>query len=423
MSLTLEQAILAVAAAPSDLRHRAELAGALERADAEEEADAVWQATARAAAGRGEFFVALALGRRYLNAERLEALLSEMAVRFGAGRPRQGPLMPPPTVPAMTVTVPADPEEQVFTALRLGTKTEDIVLPKFARMPAIPIFEELPPDDFVALAREVEPVLLRDGLELLSQDAVERKVFLLVQGQAKTSLRTGDGKTVDLGVRRGPTLLGEMSLLTEVPRKTSLTALGPGIAWRMDAERIVALGLERPALVERVKLLVKQRLLADLLEHSKVLAQVPNKEALIQAFGVRAVPKGTTVIEQGAPPPGLFFVLHGDCEVWVTDADGNAAELAELHEGDAFGEMSLLTGQPTTASVVMPDGGILLHLSAEDWKTLSGQTAQLGDALTALADVRRQEIETFVADGSVDLAIEDMGDQAWAVGDGNGEAD
>ncbi len=413
MSITLEQAIQAVAAAPADLRHRAELANALERAGAQEEADAVWQATARAAAGRGEFFVSLALGRRYLSADRLEALLADLAVRFGAGRPRQGPLMAPPAVPAQTVTVPADPDEQVFVALRQGTKIDDIVLPKFARMPAIPIFEELPAEDFVALAREVEPVLLHDGLELLSQDTVERKVFLLVQGQAKTTVRTVDGKSVDIGVRRGPTLLGEMSLLTEVPRKTSLTALGPGIAWRMDAERIVELGLQRPALVERVRTLVKQRLLADLLEHSRVLAAVPNKDAIVQAFTVRPYAKGATVIEQNAPPPGLFFVLHGDCEVWVTDPDGNAAEIAELHEGDAFGEMSLLTGQPTTASVVMPEGGILLHLPAADWHKLSGAAPTLGEALTALADVRRTEIEAFVADGSVD--IEEVADNAWAI--------
>ncbi len=413
MSITLEQAIQAVAAAPADLRHRAELANALERAGAQEEADAVWQATARAAAGRGEFFVSLALGRRYLSTERLEALLADLAVRFGAGRPRQGPLMAPPAAPAQTLTVPADPDEQVFVALRLGTKIDDIVLPKFARMPAIPIFEELPAEDFVALAREVEPVLLRDGLELLSQDTVERKVFLLVQGQAKTTVRTVDGKSVDIGVRRGPTLLGEMSLLTEVPRKTSLTALGPGIAWRMDAERIVELGLQRPALVERVRTLVKQRLLADLLEHSRVLGAVPNKDAIVNAFTVRPYAKGATVIEQNAPPPGLFFVLHGDCEVWVTDADGNAAQIADLHEGDAFGEMSLLTGQPTTASVVMPDGGILLHLPAADWHKLSGAAPTLGEALTALADVRRTEIEAFVADGSVD--IEEVADTAWAI--------
>lgn len=419
MQPTLAQTIAAVAAAPADLRHRAELAQALERAGAQEEADAVWQATARAAAGRGEFFVALALGRRYLNAERLGALLVDLAARFGAGRPRQGPLMPAPVPPPEAVSVPGDPEEQVFVALRLGTKIEHIALPKFARMPAIPIFEELPADDFVALAAEVEPVLLRDGLELLSQDAVERKVFLLVQGQAKTSVRTGDGKTVDIGVRRGPTLLGEMSLLTEVPRRSTMTALGPGIAWRMDAERIVELGLQRPALVERVKMLVKQRLLADLLEHSRVLADVPNKEALVQAFTVRAIPKGATVIEQGAPPPGLFFVLHGDCEVWVTDADGNAAQVAELHEGDAFGEMSLLTGEPTTAAVVMPEGGILLHLPAADWQKISGAAATLGEKLTALADVRRGEIADLITDGSVEL--EEVPDVAWAVEGLDGE--
>ena len=413
MSQTLEAAIRGVAAAPTDLRARAELAGALERAGAKEEADAVWQATARAAAGRGEFFVALALGRRYLDATRLDALLHEMAGRYGAGRPRNGPLMAAPNPPAEAVDVPADPDEQIYIALRLGTAVDPIMLPKFARMAGIPIFDELPTDEFVALAQEIEPVLLRDGLELLTQDSVERKVFLLVQGQAKTIVRTSDGRNVELGVRKGPTLLGEMSLLTEVPRRSTLTALGPGLAWRMDAERIVELGLERPALVDRVRTLVKSRLLADLLEHSRVLVDLPNKEAIVQAFTVRPVAKGATVIEQGAPPPGLFFVLHGDCEVWVSGPDGDAAQIAELHEGDAFGEMSLLTGQPTTASVVMPDGGLLLHLPAAEWAKLQGAVPKLDERLSALADVRRAEIEELTTDGSVQL--EEVADVSWAV--------
>jgi len=422
MQPTLAQTIAAVVAAPADLRHRAELAQALERAGAQEEADAVWQATARAAAGRGEFFVALALGRRYLNAERLGALLVDLAGRFGAARSRQGPLMPAPLPPAASVAVPDEPEEQVFVALRLGTTIDHIILPKFARMPSIPIFDELLADDFVALAAEVEPVLLRDGLELLSQDTVERKVFLLVQGQAKTSVRAGDGRTVDISVRRGPTLLGEMSLLTEVPRRSTMTALGPGIAWRIDAERIVELGRRQPALVERVRLLVKHRLLADLLEHSPVLAGVPNKGALVQAFDVRAMSKGATVFEQGASPPGLFFVLHGDCEVWVTDADGNGTQVAELQEGDAFGEMSLLTGEPTSAAVLMPGGGLLLHLSAADWQAISGAAASLGEKLTALADLRRGQNADLIS-GPVEL--EEIPDVAWAVegldGEGNGK--
>jgi CRP-like cAMP-binding protein len=112
-------------------------------------------------------------------------------------------------------------------------------------------------------------------------------------------------------------------------------------------------------------------------------------------------------------------VLHGDCEVWVTDADGNAAEVAELHEGDAFGEMSLLTGEPTTAAVVMPEGGILLHLPAADWQKISGAAATLGEKLTALADVRRGEIADLITDGSVEL--EEVPDVAWAVEGLDGE--
>jgi CRP-like cAMP-binding protein len=417
-TMSLAERLRAVAAAPADLKARAELAETLSREGATEEADAVWLSTARLACGRGEFFVALALGRRYLDAERLEALLREMAARYGAGRARQGPVVVAPQVPAIEgYVVPEDADDQLFAALKLSTDVDALMLPKYARMPAIPIFEELPPDDFMALAHEVEPVLLREGLELLKQDSVERKVFLLVQGQAKATTRRADGGEIALGVRKGPTLLGEVSLLTEAPRRTSLTALGPGIAWRIDAQRVLELGNERPALVERLRALVKDRLLSDLFQSSQVLAGVPNRDAVVAAFTVRTFPRGAVAVEQGAPPPGLFFLLHGRGEVWVTDPDGNAGQVADLDAGDAFGEMSLLTGQPTTARIVLPEGGIALHLSAAAWNLLKAKAPELDQGLAQLADVRRGELQGYLAEGTVELVEDAVDDAAWAIED------
>jgi CRP-like cAMP-binding protein len=313
--------------------------------------------------------------------------------------------------------VPEDADDQLFAALKLSTDVDALMLPKYARMPAIPIFEELPPDDFMALAHEVEPVLLREGLELLKQDSVERKVFLLVQGQAKATTRRADGGEIALGVRKGPTLLGEVSLLTEAPRRTSLTALGPGIAWRIDAQRVLELGNERPALVERLRALVKDRLLSDLFQSSQVLAGVPNRDAVVAAFTVRTFPPGAVAVEQGAPPPGLFFLLHGRGEVWVTDPDGNAGQVADLDAGDAFGEMSLLTGQPTTARIVLPEGGIALHLSAAAWNLLKAKAPELDQGLAQLADVRRGELQGYLAEGTVELVEDAVDDAAWAIED------
>jgi CRP-like cAMP-binding protein len=405
--MKLDEAIRALAAAPADLQARANLAGVLQELGVPEAAS-VWRATARAAGGRGQFFVALALARRFLSGAALDEVLAELARRYGAGRPRNGPLYVAPPVAPKHVDIPADPEEQVWLGVRLGADVEDLLFPKFARMPAIPIFEDLPLSEFVALAREVEPVALDDGMPLMNQDALERAVFVLVRGQVRAVTRKPDGSEVELGVHAGPTVLGEMALLTQVPRRASVRALGPGLAWKMDAERLVEVGRDQPALVQHLRSLVKQRLLGDLLRTSRVLAGVEQLDALLQAFAVRTLPPGTELFAQGAPPPGLFFVLHGAAEVWVDDA-----RVATLAEGDAFGEISLLTGQPTTAAVRLPAGGIVLHLPPEAWAALRGGVPALEQQLTGLMDIRRGALAEVAA--PAEEADADAVDERWVV--------
>ena len=415
--MSLSAALKNVSRKPCELRLRAELAEALAVAGAIEEATAVWQATAMAAAGRGEFFVALALGRRFLDDDRLRHLLVELGSRFGANRPRLGPLMPAPAFDGPELDVPDDPDEQVFLALKLGTDIEKITLPKFGRMPAIPIFEELPDEDVVALCNEIEAVILHDGLRLLEQGSSERKVYLLVQGYVRATSRRDDDTEAVWGVRSGPSLLGEMSLLTESPRRTTLTAMGPGIAWRLDAERVIALGRERPALIDRIRQLVKQNLLDDLLSSSKVLSSLPDKAGVVSAFALRTLPNDAVVVAQGSAPPGLFFILHGRAVVWRADALGTSAMVTELTEGDAFGTLSLLTGEATTANVVMPEGGVVLHLPADAWATMKETAPALDAGLSELAEVRRGVLEHFLAESAVELIEGD--DLAWVVADGS----
>ena len=412
----LKEAIQAVAREPANMKARSALATVLTELGVPE-AENVWHATISCATGRGQFFVALALARRYLEDQALEDALRELATRFGAGRPRQGPVVALPSGTPAEVEVPDDPDEALFLALRVGTDIESLVLPRFARMPAIPIFEDLPEGEFIALAHQVEAVALFEGDELMIQDNSDRAVYVLVRGNAKATRRPPEGEEVDLGVLTGPTVLGEMALLTSVPRRSSVTSMGKGLAWRIDAERLIELAASQPTLVARLRNLVKARLLHDLLRSSKVLASIENQAPVLQAFAVRNFPAGTEIFPQGAPAPGLFFILHGRADVWARGPDGTERKVAVLTEGDAFGEMSLLTDEPTSAAVRMPDGGIALHLDPESYRQLGGHASGLESELSELALVRRGELEVFRRAGVTPKefeAIEEI-DESWVV--------
>ena len=61
--------------------------------------------------------------------------------------------------------------------------------------------------------------------------------------------------------------------------------------------------------------------------------------------------RGEKVIQQGAAGDSMFILLHGEADVLI-DASGQSTRVATLRDGDYCGEMSLLTGEPRSATVV-----------------------------------------------------------------------
>lgn len=80
----------------------------------------------------------------------------------------------------------------------------------------------------------------------------------------------------------------------------------------------------------------------------------------------KVVPFGKVVVKKGSPGTNFFIVLHGQVEV---RADDNS-KLADLGEGEMFGEMSLLSAEPFTHTVVTLNTTKLAILSVKNFKTI-----------------------------------------------------
>ena len=64
---------------------------------------------------------------------------------------------------------------------------------------------------------------------------------------------------------------------------------------------------------------------------------------------IKDVARGTTIFAKGAPGTCLFAVCRGVVLVTSTSSDGKSLFLNEIKEGEIFGEIALLDGQPRTA--------------------------------------------------------------------------
>ena len=94
---------------------------------------------------------------------------------------------------------------------------------------------------------------------------------------------------------------------------------------------------------------------------------------------VRA-PAGSVICEMGAPGDAMYVVQAGEIEVRLgLDEDG--VRIRRGGPGDFVGEMSLLTGEPRSADVVVVDDAVLWVLERRDFDVLLDGSTSLARAL------------------------------------------
>jgi hypothetical protein len=96
---------------------------------------------------------------------------------------------------------------------------------------------------------------------------------------------------------------------------------------------------------------------------------------------------GDIIITQGERGDSLYMLTSGTVKASVRNAQGRQVPVAELEEGSFFGEMSMLSGEPRTATVVAAERCELLEL---DRATLDGITQRYPHVLDVLREFAAQ---------------------------------
>ncbi|MBK6637696.1 MAG: cyclic nucleotide-binding domain-containing protein [Rhodocyclaceae bacterium] len=104
---------------------------------------------------------------------------------------------------------------------------------------------------------------------------------------------------------------------------------------------------------------------------SSAFANVPaaNISRLIASFKRLEVARGDEIIRQGDDGDYYYLIERGRCRV-TREIGGAPTQIAELSDGDAFGDDALVSSAKRNATVSMKTDGILWRLAKEDFLTL-----------------------------------------------------
>ncbi|MSQ23088.1 MAG: Crp/Fnr family transcriptional regulator [Chloroflexi bacterium] len=106
------------------------------------------------------------------------------------------------------------------------------------------------------------------------------------------------------------------------------------------------------------------------------------------------------VFEKGDPGDALYIIVKGQVKVILPSGDGNEALLATMDDGDFFGELSMIDGEPRSATILasLPTDTIVLRREGF-YEFLRASPDVAIEMLQALSRRLRQSDE-FIADAA-----------------------
>ena len=142
--------------------------------------------------------------------------------------------------------------------------------------------------------------------------------------------------------------------------------------------------------------------------YEQLLAQIPmfehlaseDLEHLSGLLQQRRYNRGEVIFHQGDVGTALFIVRRGEVAIRLSSAEGKEVILALLGRGDAFGELSLLDGEPRSTDAVARDETHLLSLHREDFRRFLSERPQVAMDLLAVLSRMVRRVTQHVHDAA-----------------------
>jgi CRP-like cAMP-binding protein len=108
----------------------------------------------------------------------------------------------------------------------------------------------------------------------------------------------------------------------------------------------------------------------------------------------RQYPGATTIVKSGDPGDSMFLVSEGLLEVSLPNgSEDHALEVGKLFAGDFFGEMSMLTDEPRSATVTSVTDAVVYEIRRQHIHDLVQNRPEIADSMTDVAAARHLKNE------------------------------
>ena len=232
---------------------------------------------------------------------------------------------------------------------------------------------------------------------LCHRQQLDTRVYILILGEVEVS-DTVDGKRIVLA-RLGPgEVFGEISALFRIPRISDVTVTQPSVLIEIPGDILERVISDRSELQFAITQRYKSRLTETALRSVPSLRDVSHDRiaSLIEYSTLVGIPPGGVIVSEEELGDALYIIIYGTARV-SHEVNGERLNIALLRAGDYFGEWSLLTGLPRTASVVAVTRVEALRVDSAPFQEFIQQNPDVRERIDEVAHNRHSALEGVVS--------------------------
>lgn len=136
-----------------------------------------------------------------------------------------------------------------------------------------------------------------------------------------------------------------------------------------------------------------------LLRDVQIMSPLSEEERsrVARAAHVHRYARGEVLFRQGDAGESFFLIRSGSVDIVIQDASGTERNLATLGPGEYFGEMSLLTGEPRSATARVTRDLVVVVVTKDHFASLLEANPELADRFSETLARRQAEIHAELA--------------------------
>ncbi len=271
------------------------------------------------------------------------------------------------------------------------------------KLPWTPLLSDLDESELDRVIDKLVPVNAAAGTVVCREGDPADSIYVISHGLVRVSGRDSGGTPVWLVNLREGEFFGEFGFFSDGKRHADVVAVEDTELLQIGRREIEEILTEFPRVRQVLEKFYNLRVVDTLLAKSKLfgsLAPDHRRDLLLEA-ALEVHATGSMIIQEGDDGESLYVIKSGEVEVY-TALGQERIDLAVLGPGEIFGEISILTGTPTTANVIARTRTELVKFSRSEVTAMADKHPQLQHLLSETKDhrvhetVQRIQTEGFV---------------------------